>query len=415
MFVFESTGSHRARLFVNERTAIAFRPLLALPRRGVGQLTGFRRLVASRCENDTPGTAQASRASAPPRFDKELRGVVVLFVDSLRSDRLQVSRERQNILSNTLALAERGSTFPNTYTTSPGTSKAFAAALSGVFSATPGQGPALTSPTRAAGIRTVVVSGHPNIAKSRDLFDVFDSEASIENFRNYKNALTSAQTIERTRHQLAEIGASERFFLLVHLFDPHAHYVGNTSFDFGWREIDRYDAEVAFTDAAVGPMLEELASAGDIGIVIMSDHGDEFFEHRYWRHQLRVYDESVRVPLIVFDPRVPPRASDKTDVSTLDIAPTVLEMLSIERPKAMEGHSLLGSMVTGAQAIARPIVIESTNQQKRAVVSRRRKLIVDSKTGIVEYYDLRADPEERSNMADEVPVGMIELACELDR
>ena len=90
---------------------------------------------------------------------------------------------------------------------------------------------------------------------------------------------------------------AERFFLWVHLFEPHAPY-GNP----GDRRPTqaRYDDEVAEADRQTGRLLEALGSDADSTIVIVAaDHGEAFGEHGEIGHSIFVYDTTLRVPLVV--------------------------------------------------------------------------------------------------------------------
>ena len=111
-----------------------------------------------------------------------------------------------------------------------------------------------------------------------------------------------------------------RFFLWIHLFEPHAPYGAPTD----TRPIDaRYDDEVAEADRQVGRLLEALGEASDRTLtVIAADHGEAFGEHGEIAHSIFVYDTTLRVPLVIAGPAVGARVVD-TPWSLVDVAPTL--------------------------------------------------------------------------------------------
>ena len=104
-----------------------------------------------------------------------------------------------------------------------------------------------------------------------------------------------------------------------------------------------YDAEIAATDAQVGRLLDALERDGRLGetlVVVVGDHGEMLGEHGEQTHGFFIYDAAVRIPLIVAGPGVPGReVADQ--VRIVDVMPTVLELLGVPGPKAVQGTSLL--------------------------------------------------------------------------
>ena len=95
--------------------------------------------------------------------------------------------------------------------------------------------------------------------------------------------------------------------LWVHYLEPHAPYAPHEAFDFGDRKIDRYDGEIAYIDHHLGRLVKSLELAGvrDRTLVVYtSDHGEEFGEHGRRHHGKQLFEESVRIPLVVHVPGV---------------------------------------------------------------------------------------------------------------
>ena len=132
--------------------------------------------------------------------------------------------------------------------------------------------------------------------------------------------------------------------------DPHRYIVGDkemTEDDFELLA-GRYDGEIAYMDAELGRLLDGLATLGLADrtvVMVVGDHGEAFREHGTQYHGFRLYEEEVRVPFIVGDlggdlptpPRPPAMAT------TLDVAPTLLDLAGLPIPPTMRGRALFSS------------------------------------------------------------------------
>ena len=123
--------------------------------------------------------------------------------------------------------------------------------------------------------------------------------------------------------------------------------------------------------------MRERGRLDDTLLVLTSDHGEEFLEHGGVQHGYTLYNEVIRVPLIL---RYPPRIPEGTViedriVQSLDLAPTVLDLAGIEKPAAMQGQSLV-PLIRGGKAAWRPYAIsESPFADKKALISGKWKYI----------------------------------------
>jgi arylsulfatase A-like enzyme len=105
-----------------------------------------------------------------------------------------------------------------------------------------------------------------------------------------------------------------------------------------------YERRVRLVDNLIGQLLKELKAMNlfdNTAIVITSDHGDMFHEHGGFCHQPELYDELLRVPLIVKSPQIDEHRIVDQQVSLINLPPTILEMLEIERPRTFQGESIL--------------------------------------------------------------------------
>ena len=173
-----------------------------------------------------------------------------------------------------------------------------------------------------------------------------------------------------------------------------------------------YDAEVASLDVRLRGLLAGLASRGVLDkaiVVFTADHGEEFRDHGLLEHGTSLFNELVRVPLIVLTPGQRTGRVVVDNVSLVDVGPTVLELVALAPAPAAEGRSLvplLGGASVPADVVAElPPVTTSGSDVRRhalALVRGTLKLIVpraESAPAVV--YDLAADPEERSPHAPE--------------
>lgn len=185
----------------------------------------------------------------------------------------------------------------------------------------------------------------------------------------------------------------------VHYFDVHEPYEATT---LGTSDLDRYDSELLATDRAIGRLVREARARlhKPVIVVVTADHGEEFHDHGGVYHGSSLYEEQVHVPLIVNAPGVGP-ARVQQPVESIDVAPTLLGMLAIERPLSMRGTDLRPFFLQPMAAERGPVF--SAVIHKKMVVSWPYKLIADLRFGSFELYDLSRDPRERDNLADREP------------
>ncbi len=145
------------------------------------------------------------------------------------------------------------------------------------------------------------------------------------------------------------------FFAWLHYFDPHQPYEPRPPYD-ALCAGRPYDAEIAFVDACVGRLRRELEDRGLLEctvVAITSDHGESLGDHGERSHALLLYDATLRVPLIIRCPGRGRSAGRVTDhVRTIDIAPTLLDLLGVACPPDWRGSSLVSAM-HGADDVSR--------------------------------------------------------------
>jgi arylsulfatase A-like enzyme len=181
-----------------------------------------------------------------------------------------------------------------------------------------------------------------------------------------------------------------------------------------------YDEEVRYLDGQLDRLLQGLAERGlseQTLVIVVSDHGEEFFEHGSFEHGHSLYDEVLRVPLLMLGPGIGAQRLD-TPVSITDLFPTILEALELEIPPGLAGQSLWPLLVGG----------DSSGMEDRALIAevplhgpRQWALlrwpwkVVVSPDIAPRLFNLAQDPGEKINRAKSEPERMKALTRELGR
>ena len=169
--------------------------------------------------------------------------------------------------------------------------------------------------------------------------------------------------------------------------------------------IDLYDAEIRNVDTEIGSFLNELKKQDILHetlIIITADHGEEFLDHGGIGHsrypEEHLYDELLRVPLIIYAPELGENIVIEDQVELLSIAPTIIDMLGFGRERDnFMGRSLL-PLIRGKGEGANGVVSEAS-EVKRSYRTSEWKLIFDKYSKKCELYNLHNDPDERENIA----------------
>jgi arylsulfatase A-like enzyme len=192
----------------------------------------------------------------------------------------------------------------------------------------------------------------------------------------------------------------------------------------------RYAGEIRANDRAFGELLDGLRSRGLLDstlVVFVSDHGEELLDHGGTEHAKTLYQELVRIPLLVRLPGAARRSERVADpVQQIDLLPSLLGLLGIAPPPDLPGRDLSARWrERGGSGRPPPLLFAEerfTVTDKHAVRSGPLKLILNNdgpelwRAGThVELYDLAQDPAERRNLAGTRPVAEAFLRQELER
>lgn len=405
-----------------------------------------------------------SRRTGSPQY------VILIFMDAVRPDHMGCYGYERNTSPRIDALAREGALFEDAVSQAPWTLSSLATVMSSTFPSQHGarrkEGRNVTMKTgentfveilAAEGYRTCAMStaqlytpalglergfGESYVIGGAD--DVLEKVAALE--------LGGAAITWLRRHK------ADKCFLVIHHYDTHYPYKASAAcinrFDpdyngeyrlrFGdsslrilkkarvgrlseiglsGRDIEHvkalYDCEIVRTDASIGHLIDSLETWDCLGrsmIIITADHGEEFLEHGSVDHGQTVYDESIRVPLVIFAPYIVGAGVKIPDqVGLIDLGPTILQAAGIDIPTEYEGRSLMPLMSSRFEASGsdlRPCGIPYSCYVAEALAHRPErkalrcppyKLIIDPFLGTAELYHLGEDPHETVNLASSRP------------
>jgi arylsulfatase A-like enzyme/tetratricopeptide (TPR) repeat protein len=237
-----------------------------------------------------------------------------------------------------------------------------------------------------------------------------DAPPEKKSFDHHFQQFRSGQSVVDAALNWLQRRDAKPFFCWVHLYDAHAPYQARSE-AFGDEFLERpYDAGIAFADLQLQRLCEFLRTRRLVDrtvIVVVGDHGEGLMQHAEEEHGYQLYDTTLKVPLVIVDPRSQLAGTRvATAVSLVDIMPTILDCLMIPSKNSVTGQSLKTAM-SGGQIEPRPIYAEtdvpylySRWAPLQSVINERWKFI---KTTRIELYDLHDDPQELHDLADSNP------------
>lgn len=345
--------------------------------------------------------------------------VLLVTLDTTRADRLGCYGCAAARTPNLDALSARGVRFAEAYAPVPLTLPSHATILTGTeprvhgvrnngsYVLAPGK-TTLAEILRGRGYTTAGFVASFSVDSRFGLdqgFDVYD-----DNFQ--EGAPFKALNAERKAEQVYEVFAAwldrapkEPFLAWVHFFDPHAPYAPPSPYreEFAGRP---YDGEVSYMDFLFGAVMKKIRERGLLGrtvIAVAADHGEGFGEKGESGHGVFLYDETVRVPLLLYaERRLPEGRVVSSRARLADLLPTILDLVAVPAPDGLDGTSLLEDIRRGKGPL-RDVTLESLYPRENfgwapllGLVSGRWKLILAPRP---ELYDLAADPGEKKDLA----------------
>jgi len=365
--------------------------------------------------------------------------VILITLDTLRSDRLSSYGSDRVDTPNIDALAHEGVLFDNAAGTVPFTLPAHSSIMTGTYppfhgvrenvgSMLPDDVPTLAERLRDGGwatagfVSSFVLDGRWGIGRGFDhYYDDFDPE---EFDTPHMGAVqrTGDETVAEAVRWLDERPAERPFFLWLHLYDPHEPYTPPEPFKTQYLKRP-YDGEVAFTDSLIGEFSQALVERGLLEkslVILTSDHGEGLGDHGEMFHGFFIYESTIHVALIVRPP-VSANAGRVvgSSVSHVDLMPTVLDAVGLPYPDVVHGRSLVPLMFGVQETVERNVYSESMYPllhygwaPLRSLRTDRFKLIDVPRP---ELFDLSNDRREERNLVETQPDTSLELDRRLAR
>lgn len=335
------------------------------------------------------------------------RNIVLVVVDTLRADALPPARPESG-----MPFAQPGDTpridawmegsyrFRHAYSTSTKTHRAMPTMFRSIRA---GDDPLNTGVTlglrmEGLGLRPGAVVNTFFIAEKfpqvAALMDGFGEDVSV-----YEK-LDTNQAVPNTLELIRSFG-DQQFFVWLHLYNMH-----DPGFDgamLGAKDggrVERYQRSLRYLDTQFGALLDGLAELGvddDTIVVLTSDHGEGLGDHGQMLHGPNVFDEDIGVPFAFAIPGTPGGLLEET-VGTIDLAPTLVDLLGAPPNPSDRGRSLVPLFVSEPQEPARPYFFEAADNDTVGVVVGRDKLIYESDIDVVHRFDIGTDPDEKLDL-----------------
>jgi len=349
--------------------------------------------------------------STPPAGRERELNVLLITVDTLRADAPGYAGQPAARTPTIDRLAEGGARFLRAYAHNTITLPSHANILTGRLpfehgvrdngARLPADVETLATILKSHGYRTgAFVSAYPvdsrfGLARGFDVYDDRFTDAPRPAFLEQER---SGQATVALARRWIDSGGTGPYLCWVHIYEPHFPYQPD------------YLSDVAAADRALAPLLEPILDEGDHGrtlVVLTGDHGESLGEHGEATHGIFAYEATLRVPLILYAPRLWGAQAIESTASHVDLLPTILDAFAIRVPPDLAGRTLLPEIETRAGAANRPVYFEAMSgalnrgwAPLRGVVNGKMKFI---DLPIPEMYDLAADPSERNNLASAQP------------
>lgn len=391
-------------------------------------------------EDALPPVVPARASGGPP--PAEPPDILLITVDGLRADHLGSYGYPRETSPGLDQLAARGVLFERAYATAPWEVPALTSLHTGLY---PGQhgldrgelvGDVVSGQPRLneavdtlaerlakAGYQTWALSGTPHVTPRSGLEQGFERLVALRPGEDALAALQGWEADERPR------------FIWVHLRDPRGPYEGRSPWFEGWAaepapqtalarqapDADRdarqaglgetiaaYDSEIRAVDSQITALVGALAADPGAVVLVLGAEGEELRDHGRLGRRSTLYDEQVRVPLIVLAPGATAGTRVQSPVSGVDVLPTLLALATGRSPQDLPGVDLAPAL-RGEALPARLIPLElrvTESRFLRGLVWDRWKLIL-AEGGSLEtrarLYDLETDPGELQDLAAREP------------
>ncbi|MFO0562238.1 MAG: sulfatase [Polyangiales bacterium] len=361
--------------------------------------------------------------------------VLLITVDALRADHLGTYGYRRPTTPSLDALARQSVLFERAFANAPSTRLSMPAIATGRWAPAIEWDHSIWWPRFTSRQRTIAEVLHEQGYHTGGVFSIpyfrrSDARGFERGVDEYDDGLlslhaevggpqestgTSAREVADHARSFVENNRERPWFLWAHFFDPHHQYVahddGETPF-FGTAPIDRYDAEVRFTDRHIGRLLDRVRETGQwerTVVIVTGDHGEGFGEHSVQTHGFHLYAAQTRVPMIVRVPGVRAKRS-RVPVSHVDVAPTIANLAGASNERSFLGRTMVDAIAYTQRPdddgeVLQEVTFDQTVHRWGIVSATHHVLWNQSPDSTRECYDLRTDPDEREDLTDSVGLG----------
>jgi len=391
----------------------------------------------------------------PKPYSEPDKNIILIVLDTVRADKLGCYGNFSGLTPNIDKFTAEAVRFENAFSHAPWTLASVASMFTsqypcqhsaggqlGSFTVLPDNAVTVAEIFKKAGadtgaiINVLFISEKFGMTQGFDSVDTVLSRANVRMRKASQTTQAALKWLDRPR--------KKPFFLLVHYFDAHLTYdppqpfrrqfsapqdADTSDFIFGttadmirYRQgrlklgaetIGRleklYNAEVAYLDSEVGNLLDGISKRGldeNTIIIIVADHGEEFFDHKGFEHGHTLYNELLHVPLIIKIPGTNKNRTQKVVKSTvrlIDIAPTLCELTGTATGREFMGKSLL-PLIRGQKENSRAVLSQSPmwvwGNESFAWQKDGFKLIYNSAGGPPALFNVTDDKVEQNNLAE---------------
>jgi phosphoglycerol transferase MdoB-like AlkP superfamily enzyme len=345
------------------------------------------------------------------------RNVVLVLLESAAAQYLRPYGAAEDPMPNVTALAAQGVLFERAYAVYPESIRGLFGVLCSRYPAMDTEPelyervttPSLAELLRRQGFHTALFHsgrfrylGMEAVVRGRG-FELLEDAGQIGGNRDSSFGIDEPSAVRRLLGWIDGLPRGDRFFAAYVPIAGHHPYETPEPGPFPERhDIDRYRNALHYADAAVGQLVDGLRARGleqQTILVLVGDHGQAFGQHQgNFGHTLRIYEENVRVPLVISVPGAVQRPVRVSGLAShIDITPTVLDLLGFEPDAGHQGLSLL----RGGRS--RVYFFADASLGLLGLRDGRWKYIHETDSGRSRLFDLDADPAEETNLADREP------------
>ncbi|MCP2618533.1 sulfatase [Candidatus Aminicenantes bacterium AC-335-A11] len=399
---------------------------------------------------------------------KEKPNIILISIDTLRADHLSCYGYKRATSPNIDKLARDGVLFLNCYSSTSWTLPAHISLFTSLnsyyhqvyfpFQKMDEKLITLTDILRNNNYFCAAFTGGGYLSAKYGFAKSFDTYKELKIKGNVSLRYDEVELLSKDLLDWLENNKKKKFFLFLHTYQPHDPYANLSSIgklflnkNHKWDQInlgeifnegknDRfsisftpeekeniialYDGEIRYTDEYfIKPLIDKLKSLNlynNTLIILTSDHGEEFYEHKAWLHDHSLYNEAIKIPLIIKFPNSKFRGKKiEQTVRLIDIMPSILDFLKIKYSRFnLEGKSFINllnnkkdSRIVICDLALRkfrnpyPTVISLIKGNLKLIINKRiispyvKKICSNFKEYKVELYDIKKDPKETVNLA----------------